>query len=207
MLSLSSGRWQIRSNVLTCYSEYFLLCDITVCNVTYYPVYHLNLDITVLFSNFLHIILRESNISKDLSPDLCCYGVLGSLHVGLAVNISGLLYMVCCRCQPLHCFFPSLLGLISKCTDKVSLILSSNSFCSGHVHYVQWIHLMYPFNLNVFSIIRLLYCFISAWQDSTLQDQQPVGQLEVQERVWKQSKQDTERERCRWSGGGGRKGG
>lgn len=59
-------------------------------------------------SDTLHLSIfpREGKAQRldPLSPDLCCYGVLGSLGVGLAVNISGLLYMVCCRCLPLCCF-------------------------------------------------------------------------------------------------------
>lgn len=49
-------------------------------------------------------------------PDLRYHGVSGSLHVGLAVNISGLLYMVCCRVPPtwVFCFPPSCVELMSK---------------------------------------------------------------------------------------------
>lgn len=57
---------------------------------------------TVLFSDSSMLAHKRDKHSEELSPCLCCYGVSGSLHVGLAVNISGLLYMVCCRCRSIH---------------------------------------------------------------------------------------------------------
>lgn len=67
-----------------------------------------------------HVILsshKKCESSKGfshLAP--CYYGVSGSLHVGLAVNISGLLYMVCCKVPPtlVFCFPPSCVELMSK---------------------------------------------------------------------------------------------
>lgn len=56
------------------------------------------------------------------------YGVSGSLRVGLAVNISGLLYMVCCRHRPLWCL-AFLLELMFKCFVKVS-VSQIHSLCS-----------------------------------------------------------------------------
>lgn len=60
---------------------------------------------------------KKCESSKGFSHlDPCYYGVSGSLHVGLAVNISGLLYMVCCKVPPtlVFCFPPSCVELMSK---------------------------------------------------------------------------------------------
>lgn len=75
--------------------------------------------------------------SKDSSPGLCCYGASGSPRVGLAVNISGLLYMVCCRYLPPHFFFffswNSLQMHLEKCSapNPIFYILLNSDYSYG----------------------------------------------------------------------------
>lgn len=76
-----------------------------------------------------------------------CYGAGGSLHVGLVVNISALLYMVCCRCQTITVlvfFFPPLYRQ-RDCTVKSSLIGCTCRFTNSAAWYG------YGFNLVLLS--------------------------------------------------------
>lgn len=117
---------------------------------------------------------KKCESSKGFSHlDPCYYGVSGSLHVGLAVNISGLLYMVCCKVPPtlVFCFPPSCVELMSKPLFSRWVEPTFTDFCQ-----------LGPWRAGgggggVFSVSRFCCCFISTEQDSW-QRCKPVEQVE-----------------------------
>lgn len=105
---------------------------------------------------------KKCESSKGFSHlDPCYYGVSGSLRVGLAVNISGLLYMVCCKVPPtlVFCFPPSCVELMSQ-TLFFQGELSLHSLTS-----VSW-GLEELVGGGVFSVGRFCCCFVSTERDS-----------------------------------------
>lgn len=113
---------------------------------------------------FFCIIFRTlSHESSQGSKPLCypgpsCYGACGSLHVGLVVNISALLYMVCCRCKTRTVLFPFAVNSNNHrwyfqcdCTVKPLLIysiyLGLPTLCMWYWH--------------TSSLCRLFSCFIA----------------------------------------------
>lgn len=94
---------------------------------------------------------------KDVSPALCYYGASGILCVGLAVNISALLHMLCCRCQVLQWW----LFFVKTPTLQTYSLLSGSTSCitADWIFQHRWVFLLLHFCLTEFHIKIPLTCW------------------------------------------------